>query len=51
MEYRTGFLLTPDQRASFNANDAKMKDALKHIAYEERQHLQYLADYMDQKIG
>ncbi len=39
------------QRASFNAEDVKTKDALKHIADEERQHIQYLADYMDQKIG
>lgn len=39
------------QRASFNAEDAQTKEALQHIADEERQHLQYLADYMDQKAG
>ncbi|WP_291326142.1 rhodanese-like domain-containing protein [Desulfovibrio sp. UCD-KL4C] len=39
------------QRASFNAQDAKTKEALQHIADEERQHLQYLADYMDRKTG
>lgn len=39
------------QRASFNADDAKTRNALKQIADEERLHLQYLADYMDQKAG
>ena len=39
------------QRAAFKTRDAKTKDALQHIADEERQHLQYLADYMDQQAG
>lgn len=39
------------QRASDQAKDAKSRDALQQIANEERAHLQYLADYMDQKAG
>ncbi len=39
------------QRASFQAADAKTRDALQQIADEERTHLQYLADYMDKNVG
>lgn len=36
------------QRASFTAGKAEAKKILQQIANEERIHLQYLADYMDQ---
>lgn len=39
------------QRASFQAKDNQTRDALQQIANEERAHLQYLADYIDQKAG
>lgn len=38
------------QRASNRADNEKVGDALQQIAHEERTHLQYLADYMDQNI-
>jgi len=39
------------QRASARTKDEKARDALQQIADEERTHLQYLADYMDQNAG
>lgn len=36
------------QRASTRANNDRARDILQQIAGEERTHLQYLADYMDQ---
>jgi rubrerythrin len=36
------------QRASFTASDTEAKKVLQQIANEERVHIQYLADYMDQ---
>jgi len=38
------------QRAANKAKDLKTRDALQQIANEERTHIQYLADYMDQNV-
>jgi len=38
------------QRAANKAKDQKTRDALQQIANEERTHIQYLADYMDQNV-